>query len=90
MATIVTNTEEGGTFILLGGGYGAYRATSPHVFFGSLAPNTDHGEHSLALVCDAKGRIGWMEVRIMRVVSVDGVSPAKALEQPDPQDTLRS
>jgi len=79
MATIVTNTEIGGRFILLGGGYGAFKSSVPSMVFGNLAPKTEHAEHSLALVSNSDGQLGWMEVAKIRVVSVDGVSPGDAI-----------
>ena len=86
MATIVTNTEVGGRFVLLGGGYTSDRIERPHFLLGNMAPNLDHTEHSLALVSNSDGKIGWMEVEHLRVVSIDGVSPRDALS---PQDNVR-
>ncbi len=80
MATIVTNVETGGTYILLGGGYGAYQSARPSAFLGNLSPQVSGAEHSLALVTDASGQLGWVEVAKLQVVSVDGRSPAETLD----------
>jgi len=88
MATIVTHSDSGGRFILLGGGYASDRIERPHFLLGDMAPSIDNKEHSLALVANAAGKIGWMEVEKMRLVSVDGVSPEEALAEPTPQDEV--
>ncbi len=89
MATIVTDTRQGGRFLLLGGGYGSDRIERPHVLFGNMAPNVDSSQFSLVLVANADGKIGWIEVEHMVVLSVDGLSPAEALAEPAPQDEVR-
>ena len=79
MATIVTHKESGREYILLGAGYGAYKATRPSFFFGNLAPREEAGEHSLVLICDSTGEVGWVNSEDIKVVRVDGQSPADAL-----------
>ena len=89
MATIVTNIDIGGRYILLGGGFGSDRIERPHVLFGNMAPSVDDSQYSLVLVASESGAMGWMEVSKMRLVSVDGLSPSDALAEPTPQDEIR-
>ncbi len=89
MATIVTDTRRGGRYILLGGGYASDRIERPHMLFGNMAPNIDSSEFSLVLVANSDGKIGWVEVEHMRVLTVDGLTPAEALAEPTPQDEVR-
>ncbi len=79
MATIVQNINDGKNYVLLGSGYGAFRATAPSAFFGNLAPQTNKGELPLVLVTNASGETAWMYSNAIRVISVDGQSPASAL-----------
>ena len=79
MAIVVTHKEYEGQFILVGAGYGAVKATRPSLFFGNLAPTEETGEHSLVLLCRDDGRVGWVDSSGVRVVSVDGQSPAAIL-----------
>ena len=46
-----------------------------------LTPIEDEGEKGFVAVCDSKGRIQWFESHELRVVSIDGQSPAEALAQ---------
>ena len=80
MATIVAHKKNGGEYILLGAGYGAYKATRPSFFFGNLAPTEESGEHSLVLICDSTGEIGWVNSEDVKVVRVDGKTPADVLQ----------
>ena len=89
MTTIVTDIEKGGRYLLLGGGYASDRIERPHIIFGQMAPNVDENQHSLVLVANEQGRIGWVQVSQLRVISVDGMSPEEALALPVPQDEVR-
>ena len=79
MATIVTHTESGGVYILLGADYGAYKAARPSFFFGNLAPSEEFGENSLVLICDHSGVVGWADSEKIKVISIDGATPADVL-----------
>ena len=80
MATIVTHKERGGQFILLGGGFGAYKSRVPGIVFGNLFPSEDKGEILVALLCDSRGQLGWGHTHDLEVLSVDGVAPADLLD----------
>jgi len=82
MATIVAHKKSGGEYILLGAGYGAYKATRPSFFFGNLAPAEETGEYSLVLICDSSGKTGWVDSEDLEVISVDGRTPADVLQGP--------
>ncbi|MEM7271762.1 MAG: hypothetical protein AAF962_08550 [Actinomycetota bacterium] len=79
MATIVEEVTSGNRYVLLGAGFGAYNAVSPHVLLGSLAPNREKGEYTMICVCDAYGQVGWLYSESVRVVSVDGQLPTELL-----------
>jgi hypothetical protein len=81
MATIVTHKIKGGEYILLGAGYGAYKATRPSLFFGNLAPSEDGGELPMVLLCGPSGEVGWVPSEDIEVVRVDGDTPAELLGQ---------
>jgi hypothetical protein len=76
MATIVEHKPTGETYTLLGTGFGAYRATRPSVFFGSLIPKEDEGELAMVAVCDREGNIGWIPSEELLVVEIDGKAPS--------------
>ncbi len=79
MATIVKHRRTAGRYVLLGTGFGAYKATRPGVIFGNLLPAEDAGEVTMAAVCDADGRIGWTASDDLQVVEIEGRSPADIL-----------
>lgn len=83
MATIVQNVKDGKQYVLLGSGYGAFRATVPSAVFGNLAPKTDKGELPLVLVANSAGETSWVYSDAIRVISVDGQSPADVLADND-------
>jgi len=72
MATIVKHKESGKLFVLIGTGYGAYKAMLPGVFGGSLFPQEESAEIPLAAVSDRYGNILWMLTEELQVVEVDG------------------
>ena len=78
MAIIVEHEGMGLRFVLIGTGYGMYRSAMPGAL-GALTPIEDEGEKGFVAVCDSKGRIRWFESHELRVVSIDGQSPADAL-----------
>lgn len=79
MATIVKHTTTRDTFILLGTGFGTFKASRPSVFFGDWLPSEEEGVNSMAAVCNAKGRILWINSEELEVIQVDGVEPGKVL-----------
>jgi hypothetical protein len=79
MATIVQFKPDGQNYILLGTGFGAFKATRPSMFLGNLIPTEDQGELKMVSVCDAEGTIRWAQSSDVTVVEVDGQSPAVLL-----------
>lgn len=89
MATIVENIEDGKRFILLGSGYGAFRSSVSTPIFGNAGEEeVTKGELPLALVSDRDGKAIWIYANAIRVISVDGQSPAELLDD-EPQDPPR-
>ncbi len=84
MTTIVRNKETGGSFLLLGGGYGAYQSSTP----GVVGHKISGGELQMVLVTNAAGEVGWFKSTEVEVISVDGVSPAHALRPQDRHEGL--
>lgn len=72
MATIVKHKQSGKTYVLIGTGYGAYKAMLPGVFGGSLFPQEESAEIPLAAVSDRYGNIVWMLTEELLVEEVDG------------------
>ena len=81
MATIVRYKRDGKKYILLGTGFGAYKATRPGVFFGNLLPNEEQGQITMVAVCDIDGNIRWTHSDELTVVEVDGDSPSALLSE---------
>ena len=79
MATIVKHIESGDKYILLGTGFGAYKATRPSLFFGNWAPAEEGGQVTMVAVCNAEGQIGWIHSDELEVIEVDGTSPVELL-----------
>ena len=78
MATVVQH-KNGAKFVLLGTGYGAFRATRPSLFFGNWVPTEDEGQISVVAVCDESGRIAWADSDDLTVISVDDRTPSEVL-----------
>ena len=86
MATIVESLQDKAVYILLGAGFGAYKAIKPHWLFGNLGTEEESDEITVLAVCDFNGKVGWIRSDQVRVISVDGQSPEEVLLQtPDPQ-----
>lgn len=79
MATIVEDTNTRLTYVLVGAGYGMFKAARPGLIFGDLIPNVAQGNTSVLAVCDAEGNVGWLPTSQARVISVDGASPSQVL-----------
>ena len=79
MATIVEHTDTAKKYILLGTGFGAYKATRPSLFFGNLVPSEDEGASPMAAICDDSGTILWISSSELKVVEVDGAKPEELL-----------
>ena len=81
MAVIVEHRETRSKYVLLGTGFGAFRATKPNWFFGNLVADEQEGEISVVAVTNAEGEIGWFESRDLRVLAIDREPPAAVLAQ---------
>jgi len=79
MATIVKHRQTGERYLLLGTGFGAYRATKPNWLFGNLMADEQSGELSVVAVCNAAGEIGWFASGELVVTGIDGRAPAQVL-----------
>lgn len=85
MATIVEHTETGGVYVLLGTGFGAYKAMKPNWFFGNWMADEQSDQLAMVCVCDYRGQIGWFRSQDLRVISVDGQMPESLLvSAPEP------
>ena len=79
MAVIVKHTQTGHNYILLGTGFGAYKATRPSLFFGNLAPTEESGQTTMVAVSNDQGQIGWIHSEELQVVEIDGKKPNELL-----------
>jgi len=84
MATIVVEKESRTRFVLVGSGYGAFKATRPGMFLGNWAPTETDGEFPLVLVCNSAGDLFWGQSSEFEILSVDGETPAEILVRPAP------
>lgn len=73
MAVIVKVKNTQKKYILLGTGYGAYKAVTPSFLGGNLFPNEEEGTLLMAAVCDNNGDIIWVKSDALQVIEVDGV-----------------
>lgn len=73
MAVVVQHKKTLKKFILLGVGYGTYKATRPSFIGGNLFPNEEAGETHVVAVCDKDGNIIWFSPNKLKVIEVDGV-----------------
>jgi hypothetical protein len=80
MAVIVKHRQSGERCILLGAGFGAYKATRPGAFFGNWSPVAGSGQLPVVLVCDAAGLSRWIKSDLLQVESVEGRSAGEVLE----------
>ena len=79
MAVIVQHIKSDEKYILLGTGFGAFKATRPSLFFGNLAPAEEAGQVTMVALCNNQGQIGWVHSDELQVVEVDGKSPTELL-----------
>ena len=79
MGIIVEHKDAGKKYILLGTGFGAFKASRPSVFFGDWLPKEESGELTMVAVCDDQGQIGWIRSEELTVVQVEGRRPAEML-----------
>ena len=73
MSVIVKDKNTHKNYILLGTGFGAYKAVRPSFFGGNLFPHEEEGTIATVAVCDFKGDIIWIDSNDLQVIEVDGV-----------------
>jgi hypothetical protein len=79
MATKVLYKQNGQIYLLIGVGYGAFRATRPSLFLGNLVPTKEQGQLAMIAVTDDQGVVRWARSEDIEVVEIDGKSPAELL-----------
>ena len=79
MATKVRHKENGREFLLIGVGFGAYKATRPSLLLGNRVPTEDEAQMEMVAVCDENGTILWAHSDDIEVIDVDGKAPADIL-----------
>ncbi|GMQ57187.1 hypothetical protein AN1V17_15820 [Vallitalea sediminicola] len=73
MGVIVRDKVTHKKYVLLGTGFGAYKAVRPSFFGGNLIPHEEEGTIATIAVCDSKGDIIWINSNNLQVIEVDGV-----------------
>ncbi|MCM8535943.1 MAG: hypothetical protein NE334_08405 [Lentisphaeraceae bacterium] len=80
MATIVKHIETGKNLILIGCGFGAFKAGySNSSGFLLTTTKTDSGELPMLALAFPNGEIHWCESKDVEVISIDGQSPKDIL-----------
>lgn len=73
MAIIVRHRKTNKKYILLGTGFGAFKAVRPSFFGGNLLPHEEEGIIKMISVSDKNGNINWFYSDNLQVVEVDGI-----------------
>lgn len=79
MAIITRHRESNKVYVLIGTGYGAYKATTPSFLGGNLFPHEEEGEIPVAAVTDEKGEIQWFYTNELKVIEIDGMKVEEVL-----------
>ncbi len=69
---IVKHNENGKKYILLGTGYGAFKATRPSYFGGNLFPKNEEGTYQMVAITDETNKIFWCPSKDLTILSADG------------------
>lgn len=72
MSIIVLHEPSNKKYILLGTGFGAYKAQRPSILGGNLFPHEEAGEIPVAAVCDENGVIQWFYTEELKVLEING------------------
>lgn len=72
MAIIVRHRNTNKRYILLGTGFGAFKAVRPSFFGGNLLPHEEEGIMKMVSVSDKNGNINWFYSDNLQVIEVDG------------------
>ncbi|GKX31951.1 hypothetical protein SH1V18_44310 [Vallitalea longa] len=70
---IVKDKRTNKNYILLGTGFGAYKAVRPSLLGGNFIPHEEEGTVETVAVCDKFGDISWHESSDLQVIKVDGI-----------------
>ncbi len=81
MTVIVKHRETGDRYVVVGTGFGMFRAVKPNWLLGNFAADSQSGSKSLVAVCNAEGEIGWINSSDLQVVSIDGDAPSIVLHE---------
>lgn len=68
MAIFVEHQETHEVYILLGGGFGAYRSEDNNKFTRRVV----EGNHKMVMVCNELGKIIFVYAKDLKVISIDG------------------
>lgn len=79
MATKVRRKTNGKVYLVLGTGYGAFKAMAMANTLHAINPEIDEGELKMIAACDSTGSIHWIDHRDVEVIEVDGVKPSELL-----------
>ncbi|GHC58592.1 hypothetical protein [Roseibacillus persicicus] len=77
MATLVEIKKTKQVAIFLGTGYGMYQSKSESGF----SVRTNSGQSHQIALSDFNGEVMWIDAKEIRVLSIDGESPASILHQ---------
>lgn len=81
MATKVRRRSDGKIYLLLGVGYGMYKAMAMANTMHAMNPEIDEGEKGMVAVCDHSGSIQWFDYRKLEVIEIDGRRPEDLLAE---------
>ena len=75
MGVIVRHNRSDKEYVLVGAGFGAYTSATPSLIPGNLFPAEDEGTLPGGALCDEDGRIEWVLLEEITVLSIDGEAP---------------
>ena len=79
MVTKIRRKKTGKTYLLVGTGYGAFKAMAMANTLHAMNPEIDEGELGMVAACDSTGSIHWIDHRDVEVIEVDGLKPSELL-----------
>jgi len=81
MLVIVCHNESGHKYILVGTGFGKHLSMKQSEMFRSPQITGDTDELKMIAVCEDSGDISWINSEEIRVLEIDGHTPAELLDQ---------
>lgn len=79
MAIIVRHKESEQRYVLIGTGFGMYKASRQNRFF-DIFVHEEEGHAHLVAVSDRTGRIKWFYSQDLTVEEIDGKKPSEYLD----------